>query len=68
MLIALFKWTLRVRVFVFLINSHQKASTTDGAVNNQEDRITTSGSDLEQLYFVIVYPRAGIIDSQKTQW
>lgn len=40
MLIALFKWALRVRVFVFLFNPHQKASTKEGALNNQEDRIS----------------------------
>lgn len=40
MLIALFKWALRVRVFIFLINPHQRASTTEGALNSQENRIT----------------------------
>lgn len=40
MLIALFKWTLKVRVFIFQINPHSKASTTEGALNSQEDRIT----------------------------
>lgn len=66
MSIALVKWAQGLRYFVFLINSHQRPSTTEGALNNQEDRVTWPVICHDHPAPAVLYPIAVITDSWKT--